>query len=165
MSTYDEEFEQFVRHRRSRLLGVSNALCAGDHALAEDVLQTALVRLYLGWRRVRKADVDPYARRILVNTFIDHRRRASVRRERPTDVLLDQAAVPEAEPFEPELLAALAALPPRMRAAVVLRHVVDLSVDDAAEALRCSTGAVKSQTARGLSKLRDLLTESEGARS
>ena len=59
--------------------------------------------------------------------------------------------------LDAELLAALGSLPPRMRAAVVLRHVHDLSVDDTAHALGCSVGTVKSQTARGLDKLRAAL--------
>ena len=57
----------------------------------------------------------------------------------------------------PSCVAALGSLPPKMRAAVVLRHVHDLSVDDTAEALGCSVGTVKSQTSRGLEKLRDAL--------
>jgi RNA polymerase sigma factor (sigma-70 family) len=63
------------------------------------------------------------------------------------------------EAVDAELLAALKALPERMRAAVVLRHVADLSVEDAADALGCSPGTVKSQTARGLAKLRELLPQ------
>ena len=59
--------------------------------------------------------------------------------------------------LDAELVAALGSLPPKMRAAVVLRHVHDLSVDDTAEALGCSVGTVKSQTSRGLEKLREVL--------
>lgn len=155
--TYDEEFEQFVRRRRGHLVNTATALTAGDAFLAEDLVQGALVRLYLAWRKARPGNVEAYARRVLVNAFIDHRRRPFVRRERVSESLPDVPVPRVSATDEPHLLAALAALPPRMRAAVVLRHVEDLSVEDAAAALGCSTGTIKSQTARGIAKLRDAL--------
>lgn len=159
----DAEFEDFVRRRRSHLLGTAVVLTAGDHHLAEDLVQGVLVRLYLAWgRATRRGGVDAYARRALVNAFIDHRRRPSVARETVTETVPDRAAATASladESVDAELLAALKALPERMRAAVVLRHVADLSVEDAAEALGCSPGTVKSQTARGLAKLRELLPQ------
>ncbi|WGX97950.1 SigE family RNA polymerase sigma factor [Nocardioides sp. L-11A] len=161
----DAEFEDFVRRRRSHLLGTAVVLTAGDHHLAEDLVQGVLVRLYLAWgRATRRGGVDAYARRALVNAFIDHRRRPSVARETVTAELPDRPAGPVSLPLgedavDADLLAALRALPARMRAAVVLRHVADLSVEDAADALGCSPGTVKSQTARGLAKLRELLPQ------
>jgi RNA polymerase sigma-70 factor (sigma-E family) len=163
----DAEFEDFVRRRRSHLLGTAVVLTAGDHHLAEDLVQGVLVRLYLAWgRATRRGGIDAYARRALVNAFIDHRRRPSVARETVTDTVPDRAAATAPgtlgeEAVDAELLAALRALPERMRAAVVLRHVADLSVEDAADALGCSPGTVKSQTARGLAKLRELLPQAE----
>jgi RNA polymerase sigma-70 factor (sigma-E family) len=161
----DAEFEDFVRRRRSHLLGTAVVLTAGDHHLAEDLVQGVLVRLYLAWgRATRRGGVDAYARRALVNAFIDHRRRPSVARETVTDTVPDRVAATASlaqEAVDAELLAALKALPERMRAAVVLRHVADLSVEDAADALGCSPGTVKSQTARGLAKLRELLPQAE----
>ncbi|GAA4089815.1 SigE family RNA polymerase sigma factor [Nocardioides kongjuensis] len=163
----DAEFEDFVRRRRSHLLGTAVVLSAGDHHLAEDLVQGVLVRLYLAWgRATRRGGVDAYARRALVNAFIDHRRRPSVARETVTDTVPDRAAATEHGALgegavDAELLAALRALPERMRAAVVLRHVADLSVEDAADALGCSPGTVKSQTARGLARLRELLPQAE----
>jgi len=154
---HDDEFEMFVRGRRSHLVGTATALTAGDTFLAEDLVQGTLVRLYLAWGRARSGNVEAYARRVLVNAFIDHRRRPFVRRERAVASLPDAAARRSADTDDTHLLAALATLPPRMRAAVVLRHVEDLSVEDAATALGCSTGTVKSQTARGIAKLRDAL--------
>lgn len=153
----DHEFEDFVRRRRRTLLTTATALTAGDAFLAEDLVQGTLVRLYLAWRRARSGNVDAYARRVLVNAFIDHRRRPFVRREQVVAAPPDSPAPGDADLDHTRLLAALAALPPRMRAAVVLRHVDDLSVEDAAAALGCSTGTVKSQTARALAKLRDAL--------
>ncbi|WP_436700260.1 SigE family RNA polymerase sigma factor [Nocardioides sp. BYT-33-1] len=161
----DAEFEDFVRRRRSTLLGTAVVLTGGDHHLAEDLVQGVLVRLYLAWGRAsRRGGVDAYARRALVNAFIDHRRRPSVSRERVTDEVPDRPGPGDASALgeaavDAELLAALRALPARMRAAVVLRHVADLSVEDAADTLGCSPGTVKSQTARGLAKLRELLPQ------
>lgn len=153
----EAEYEAFVRERRGELVSTATLLLGGDAHLAEDLVQASLVRLYMAWGRARSGNPRAYARRILVNATIDHHRRPWVRRERSTDALPDVPA--EAiEALDGELLAALRALPPRMRAAVVLRHVEDLSVEDAADALGCSTGTVKSQTARGLDKLRHHLT-------
>jgi RNA polymerase sigma-70 factor (sigma-E family) len=154
---HDDEFEAFVRRRRGHLVGTATVLTAGDAFLAEDLVQGTLVRLYLAWGRARSTNVDAYARRVLVNAFIDHRRRPFVRREHAVESLPEAPQDPAAELDDGRLLRALAALPPRMRAAVVLRHVEDLSVEDAAAALGCSTGNVKSQTARGITKLREAL--------
>ncbi len=156
--THQAEFEAFVRSHRGALVATATSLTAGDRHLAEDLTQNALVRLYLHWGRARSTRVEAYARRTLVNCFLDHRRRAWVSRERSFEDLPDSATESGAD--DPELLAALRALPPRMRAAVVLRHVEDLSVEEVAEVLGCSTGTVKSQTARGLAKLRAHLLES-----
>lgn len=153
---HDEAFAAFVRSDRGRLLSTGRLLTAGDAHLAEDLVQTALTRVYLAWGKVR-GDRSAYARKVLVNCFIDHRRKPSVRREATTGEMPDGPAPDGPEALDPELVRALADLPPRMRAAVVLRHVHDLSIEDTAELLGCSTGNVKSQTARGLDKLRAAL--------
>jgi len=155
----EAEYEAFVRSHRGELVATARHL-TGDSHLAEDLVQTALVRLYVAWGRARRTHVAGYARRILVNCFIDHRRGPWVRLERTTDAPPDRVATAAAaaqEAIDPELVRALLDLPPRMRAAVVLRHVEDLSVEETADALNCSTGNVKSQTARGLAKLREQL--------
>jgi RNA polymerase sigma-70 factor (sigma-E family) len=156
---HEAEYESFVRASRGRMLSTARVLTTGDSHLAEDLVQNALVRLYVSWERARRANTEAYARRVLVNCFVDHRRRPWVRREAVSDALPDHAA--EADELDDSvataLLAALHDLPPRMRAAVVLRHVEDLSVEDVAGALGCSPGTVKSQTARGLEKLRTQL--------
>lgn len=157
--THEAEYEAFVLQHRGRLLATAVHL-TGDIHLAEDLVQNALVRLYLAWGRARATSTPAYTRRILLNSFVDHHRRPWVRRERAAERLPDSAAV-ETPTADPQLMAALAALPPRMRAAVVLRHVEDLSVEDVADALGCSTGTVKSQTARGLDKLRAALPDLE----
>jgi RNA polymerase sigma-70 factor (sigma-E family) len=152
----EEEFRTYVVRSRAALVRTATLLAAGDTHLAEDLVQTALTKLYVAWPRIRLPEgPDSYARRILVNALIDERRRPFRQRETP------HADVPDHASSEPPhflaLLAALAGLPPGMRAAVVLRHVHDLSVVETARALDCSEGNVKSQTARGLDQLRATL--------
>ncbi|MDQ1724809.1 MAG: hypothetical protein QOG52_1837, partial [Frankiaceae bacterium] len=95
-------------------------------------------------------------RRTLVNALIDERRRPFWRRE-SSHALVPDGAAPPSDGDHSQLRAALAELPPGMRAVVVFRYVYDLSVADTADALKCSEGNVKSQTARGLERLRELL--------
>jgi RNA polymerase sigma-70 factor (sigma-E family) len=157
----ESEFEEFVRTRRAALLRSARNLTAGDEHLAEDLVQSTIVRIYLAWGRVKDRDrVDAYARRVLLNCFLDHRRRPFVSRERTTDAIPDLEATSRTGVIDHELLAALQTIPPRMRAALVLRHVEDLSVEETATLLGCSVGTVKSQTARGLQKLRQALSAS-----
>ena len=135
-------------------------LTAGDAHVAEDLVQTTLIKVYLRWGRIR-GQPGAYARRVLVNAFIDHRRVPFVRSEDVTETLPEVPATEGKDAIDPELLAALSRLPERMRAAVVLRHVQDLSVAETAAVLGCSTGTVKSQTARGIDRLRVLLAHSD----
>ncbi|MFD5468467.1 SigE family RNA polymerase sigma factor [Kitasatospora sp. NPDC127059] len=150
----DEEFREFTGSAWSRLLRTAYLL-AGDRHGAEDLVQQALERAYVHWNKVRAAD-DPnaYVRRILIN---EHARRF---RRRPAEylveVLPDRPAPTGPDPDDRAvLLAALAALPPRQREAVVLRYWEDLSESQTAAAMDCSVGTVKSQAARGLAKLRE----------
>jgi RNA polymerase sigma-70 factor (sigma-E family) len=164
MKSRDEEFRGFVEAQRSSLLRTSTALTGGDPHLAEDLVQKCLVRLYVAWPRIRSMQLESYARRSLVNALIDERRGAFQRHERawadPPDVVRPEF---EHDALSGNILWALRQLAPRMRAAVVLRHVDGLTTDQTAHALRCSTGTVKSQTARGLERLRALLgDESDG---
>ncbi|BEP16509.1 SigE family RNA polymerase sigma factor [Acidothermaceae bacterium B102] len=155
----EDEFRAYVVDARARLVRTATLLTAGDRHLAEDLVQTTLTRLYLAWPRIRAADgPDGYARRTLVNALIDERRRPFRRRETTHAEVPDRALHTSDDDPESALQAALADLPPGMRAAVVFRHVYDLSVSDTADALGCSEGNVKSQTARGLERLRTALT-------
>jgi RNA polymerase sigma-70 factor (sigma-E family) len=156
----DEEFQAFALDRRSALLRTSTALTGGDLHLAEDLVQKCLIKLYVSWARIRSMHVESYARRVLVHALIDDRRAAFNRHERAWAEPPDEARPEvENEALDGSLLLALGQLAPRMRAAVVLRHVEGLSTEETAHALRCSTGTVKSQTARGLERLRDLLSQ------
>jgi RNA polymerase sigma-70 factor (sigma-E family) len=155
----DEAFTDFVREQRGGLVR-SAMLLSGDRHRAEDLVQATLVKLYLAWDRIPPG-VHAYARRVMVNAFIDERRRPFFRRER----LVDRVPEPEPGPadgggnaVQDAAWAALARLPPRMRAAVILRHVDGLTVAETADALGCEEGTVKSQTSRGLALLREGLT-------
>jgi RNA polymerase sigma-70 factor (sigma-E family) len=152
-------FRTYVVADRSRLLRAARLLTAGDEHAAEDLVQIALTRLYVAWPRVTRAEgPGAYARRILVNAFIDETRRPWRRRELSTHELPDVAAPDDILAGSADhVLAALAQLPPRQRAVVVLRFMLDLDVESTARALDCAPGTVKSQTAHALSKLRDLL--------
>jgi RNA polymerase sigma-70 factor (sigma-E family) len=135
-------------------------LAAGDVHLAEDLVQATLTKLYVGWPAFQRAqNPDGYVRRMLVNALIDERRRVWRRREKPVAELPDRAAgtAPPVSPAAEAVRAALKDLPPRMRAAVVFRYFHDLDVAATADALNCSVGTVKSQTARGLDRLRAAL--------
>ena len=154
----DQEFRAFVVARRPALLRLATLLSAGDEHLAEDLVQTALTRLYVAWRRVeRDQGPEAYARRILVNAVVDERRRAW-RRSETSRADLPEVAAPTGTVEDRDVVrSALAALGPRMRAAVVLRHWYDVA--ECAALLGCSEGTVKSQTARGLDRLRVLLSD------
>lgn len=160
VDTRDAEFSDFVAARRSRLLQTAY-LITGDWQLAEDVVQTALTKLYVAWPRVRRdANVDAFVRRIIVNCHADERRRPW-RRERS---LLDGVEPRDHSPSSTEdravLMQALAELPPRQRRTVVLRYFLELTVEETAAELGCSSGTVKSQSSHALRKLEALLSPS-----
>jgi RNA polymerase sigma-70 factor (sigma-E family) len=156
----EDEFVEFAGAAAPRLRRAAFLLC-GDWQLAEDLTQTALAKVFVSWRRIRRHDAaQAYATRTLINTYLADRRR-----KRPAEVL--SANLPERPGGEqaPELrlviLDALASLPPKARAIVVLRYCADLPVEQVAGIVGCSTGNVKSQTARALLKLRSQLGEAE----
>lgn len=148
----DPEFSEFVRVHRTDLLRSAALLTAGDAHRAEDLVQTALAKLYVAWPRVRGQDALSYTRRIVVNAHIDETRRSWWRRERsvsepPERPDLAAAGRPAAGGGSDgdAVRAALAALPPRMRACIVLRHWLDLSVDESADLLGCTPGTVTTR--------------------
>lgn len=157
----DGEFRSYVGEQRPALLRAATLLAAGDVHLAEDLVQTALTKLYLTWPNFRAASNPAgYARRVLVNALIDEGRRPWRRHEDPSGELSDPAPEIHANsPRAEQVHQALRALPPRMRAVVVLRYFEGLSTAEAASTLDCSEGNVKSQLARALGKLRRLLDD------
>ncbi|GAB2946818.1 hypothetical protein GCM10027280_39530 [Micromonospora polyrhachis] len=151
----EEEFHDFVVARSAALLRTAYLL-AGDWATAEDLLQTALTKTYLAWKRLGEIEaVEPYARRVLVNTATSWWRRRW-HGERPTEKLPESAGPDRIEEqLERDALwRHVRALPVRQRAVLVLRFYEDLSEAQTAAMLNISIGTVKSQTARALKTLR-----------
>jgi len=152
----DTAFTEYVSAKGPWLRKVAFLLCQDWHR-ADDLVQNSIIKLYVQWPQAEKIEnLDGYTRKIVVNAFLSEQRSPWWRR-----VVLHERSEAERGPAaaaEPEaaldLADALAAIPPRQRATIVLRYYCDLSVDETVLALDCSTGTVKSQTARGLEALR-----------
>ncbi len=147
-------FEAFVAARSGGLLRTAYLLTQDSH-LAEDLVQTALAKAWRSWGRVEKSP-DAYVRRILVNTYSTWWRR-KWNGEHPTDDLPDtehSTNDPADRGTTHDVRSALARLPRRQRAVVVLRFFEDLSEAETARLLECSVGTVKSQSSKALAKLR-----------
>lgn len=155
-------YVEFVRVVSPRLLAIA-WLLTGDRHRAEELVQEALVRVYVAWRRVRPDTASAYARTVLVNLHTEQwrRRRREVLVDEVPDASGGDTRLPDVERLELSLdmVSALQLLAPRERQAVVLRHYADLSEKATAEAMSCSTGNVKALTSRGLQALRQNLTE------
>lgn len=159
-------FDEFVEDRSTALLRTA-FLLTGDRGHAEDLLQTALLRTLRRWSKACAAP-EAYARRVLVNLSKD-RLRSRDRRPAETAMPPDASGLPAIDAGYDRItdrrvvLDALAELAPRQRQVVVLRFVEDLSVEQTADLLGCSAGTVKSQTARALTRLRELLADFHGS--
>jgi RNA polymerase sigma-70 factor (sigma-E family) len=135
-------------------------LCGNWHT-ADDLLSTALVKLFRQWKRASAMEQpEAYMRRILLNAWLDERRRPW-RREHayadPPDRV--DPADPSRATERLAMIQLLDELPPRRRAVLVLRFFCDLSVEECADLLGVSTGTIKSQTARALDTLRAMLAD------
>lgn len=155
---HDEDFVDFVNGSSARLLTVAWMLTADPHR-AEELVQECLERVYVRWARVRTGNPHAYARRVLVNLHTDSWRKG--RREVLTALVPDQPVAAGRGGDRVDLVRALQQLPRRERQCVVLRHYLDLSEQQTADALGVSLGTVKSSTSRGLAGLRELLTEED----
>ncbi len=152
----EREFVEYVAAKSAAMGRTAHLLC-GDWHRAEDLVQSVCIRLYAVWPRLKARDaVDPYVRKMLVRAYLNERRRPW-RREHATAETPEVAASGGHGEVETRmvLLDALATLPPKQRAAVVLRYWEDFSVEDTATALGCSVGTVKSQSSRALASLRE----------
>jgi RNA polymerase sigma-70 factor (sigma-E family) len=170
----EERFRAFAAGQAAALRRCAYLFC-GDWHLAEDLTQTTLIKIYRAWAKVHKQEsIHNYARKVLLNTWLDEKRRpwrrSELRVAAPPD-FADMTADPAAAEARSWARAmthrALLELPQRQRAALVLRYFDDLSVAETAAVLGCSEGTVKSQTARGLETLRvvvDNLTAGRPAR-
>ncbi|MFI6157661.1 SigE family RNA polymerase sigma factor [Kitasatospora sp. NPDC051170] len=158
----EDEYVAFVAGRAKALHRSAYVLAAGDAHLAEDLVQEALGKVYVHWRKVARADNPAaYAQTVLVRTFLSLRRRMSTS-ERPTG----SGSLPEDAASGPDtalrltLLDVLAQLPPRDRAVLLLRYWEDRSIEETAGMLRMTSSAVRSRGTRALAKARVLLGDS-----
>ncbi len=154
----EAEYGEFARAAWPRLYR-SAVMILGDRQLAEDLVQTALVKTYVAWPRLRQPDKAlTYARRAMVNLSRDWFRKHAWTHESTVDVAARDGGSDDdhvAELVERVALAeALRSLPPGQRSVVVLRFLDDLSVRETADLLNVSTGTVKSQTSAALAALR-----------
>jgi RNA polymerase sigma-70 factor (sigma-E family) len=157
------DFDTYAQEH-GRALCRSAFLLTGDHHLAEDLVQTALAKVAPHWSRIAASgDPTPYVRTVVVRTAIAWRRRRW-RGEVPTSPLPEPTGSDHLDGIDgrDRLRRALLGVPPRQRAAVVLRFYEDLSEAETARAMGCSIGTVKSQTAKGLARLRTLLDLEDG---
>jgi RNA polymerase sigma-70 factor (sigma-E family) len=167
MRSEDEaEYAELVAAVSTRLFHTAYAVCR-DRAVAEDAVQSALTTAYMSWRRVRAADSpEAYLRRMVLNQLFSWRRRASWRAEEPRAEVPDTggASHEDSVATHDEVWRALAALPARQRAVVVLRYYEDLSEAQIANALAIRPGTVKSQTSAAMARLRRELQDDVYAR-
>ncbi|MDG6108340.1 SigE family RNA polymerase sigma factor [Dactylosporangium aurantiacum] len=150
------EYVEYVTGAMPSLRRLAYILCGDEHR-ADDLVQQAITKLYVSWPRIRDVEhLDQYVRTMVVRGFIDERRRFWFRvglTAAPPDVV--RAEEPAGGVEEAIVVrAALAKVPRRQQAVLVLRFLCDLPVDEVATMLDCSPGTVKSQTARGLATLR-----------
>jgi RNA polymerase sigma-70 factor (sigma-E family) len=158
----DDDFTVYIQARLAWMRRVAYLLCQ-DWQRADDLVQTAITSLYVHWRRARAMEsIDGYARTILVRAFLSERRGGWAQRVTLAGRLPDTPGrAPDADDAL-DVRAALAGLPPRQRATLVLRFYCDLNVEQSARVLGCSAGTVKSQTAKALDGLRRVLAEPGG---
>lgn len=167
MKVVDDEdsFADYVHDSGPRLKRLA-FLLTGDLSEAEDLLQSAYIKVMPRWEKVRRYDIpDAYLRRVMISIRSSWWRRMQGREKLVADV-------PESQPRtgapdlsdsvvqQQALLQALRALPDRQRTAVVLRHWCDLSEAETADSMGCSLGTVKSNTSKGLAQLRTVLAGS-----
>ncbi|WBB66670.1 SigE family RNA polymerase sigma factor [Micromonospora sp. WMMD812] len=157
----EQEFVEYLSARLPMLHRLAYSLC-GDGDEADDLVQEAATRIFQRWSRVAGADqIDAYVRSVVVRLFLDGRRKGWWRIRlfaAPPDIRQTEDRGVEDRTV---LWQALAQVPPRQRAVLVLRFLHDLPVDEVARAMGCSAGTVKSQTAHGLAAMRRLLDGAE----
>ena len=159
----DDSYVSYVTARLPALQRAAFLLCGGDVHRADDVVQATITRLYQHWKRVSRSDnIDAYVHRMLVHAVVDERRHSWSRVQlggRPMEAV---GGDPHSGVDERgSLVAALRRLPPRQRAVLVMRFLLDRPIEEVAEALNCSAGTVKSQSSRGLETLRSMLATIE----
>lgn len=159
----DAEYTTYVSARLTTLHRAAYLLCGGDKVRADEIVQVTITKLYQRWKKASRAnDIDAYVHRMLVHAHIDEWRSSWAR------VWLlpkhDEAIKGVNEQYGDVddrvlVVAALRTLPPRQRAVLVLRFLLDRPVEQVAQILGCSEGTVKSQASRGLVALRAVLQD------
>lgn len=161
-------FQDFAERQVRPLRRFAYLLCADWH-LAEDLVQTALLKMYRAWPKMREREtVTRYARRAVLNCWLDEKRRPW-RRSESRDGELPDLPDPQVDLHlhgeraanRDRVLRGMTELAPRQRAVLVLRFWEDLSITETAATLHCSEGNVKSQQSRALSRLREVLDRLE----
>jgi RNA polymerase sigma-70 factor (sigma-E family) len=154
-------FSDYVAAQRSSLMRTAYLLTA-DVGAAEDLTQATLVRVWPRWAKASHGpNVHAYVRKTMLTIFLNWRRRPAIREISGQGLeLTDSRNAFEQVDVAQQMIVYLRRLPPRQRAVVVVRYYLDFSEADAADLLGCSTGTVKSQTAKALAKLRVLLEDS-----
>jgi len=156
----DVEFAEFFTAEARAELARTAWLLTGDVHRAEELVQMALLRTYVAWPAASQRNPLAYARRVMSNARIDSWRR--LRRE----VLTPPALLPHRSTAgagaevddRDEVVRALATLPVRLRRVVVLRYMLGLTEREVSEELGIAPGTVKSQSSKGLRRLRNVLT-------
>lgn len=158
----EQRYVDYVSTRLAWLRKIAFLLCQDWHH-ADDVAQAAITKLYVHWRIASRADnLDGYVRRIVVHEFLGMKRTAWASRvDLSADPAVDEPRPDDDPTTRMVVRRALAEVPPRQRAALVLRYYCELSVEETAALLGCAPGTVKSQTARGLEALRRALEAHE----
>jgi DNA-directed RNA polymerase specialized sigma24 family protein len=154
----EQRYTEYVSSRLPWLRKIGFLLCQDWHR-ADDLAQGTITKLYVHWRRASRADnLDAYVRTMLVREYLSQQRTAWASRvDLGGDGMVERPWVDGDHAIRLAVRTALADVAPRQRATLVLRFYCDLSVEEAADVLRCSAGTVKSQTARGLDSLRRAL--------
>lgn len=162
MRTRDDDSFRLFAADHAAMLRRSAFLFCGDWHLAEDLMQTSLIKIYRSWSRVQRQEtLTRYARTVLLRTWLDEKRRP-FRRSEQTEADVPEVPDGRADPaasagrvWERDLVhRALLEVAPRQRAVLVLRYFDDLSIAETAAIMHCAEGTVKSQSARGLDALR-----------
>ncbi|MDQ6715421.1 MAG: SigE family RNA polymerase sigma factor [Actinomycetota bacterium] len=153
----DDEFMQFVRDRSLALRRTAYLLC-GSWADGDDLVQESLAKVYVAWPRISSSRaVESYTRTTMLRTYLNSRRKWG--REITLAVVPERGVDDQDAALTVTLSALLRELPPRQRAALVLRFYQDLSVPQIAEELGIPEGTVKSQLSRGLAAMRTRLDD------
>lgn len=154
-----DAFAEFALARAAALHRAAY-LMVGDDQLAQDLVQEALTKTYVAWPRLRDPSAaEAYTRKAITTTAITWFRRKGWNNERPSDLLPERRVDGGASDVAERVTVwnAVQSLPPRQRAALVLRYYEDLTEAQTAAAMSCAVGTVKSQVAAGLRKLREQL--------